>query len=1029
MNAGQPSDSSDLSELPKPGKVFRGYQILERLGQGGMGTVFKARHLHLDRLVAIKVIRQDRPILPEIKQRFQREARAAARLSHPNVVAVYDAGLIGDTSYLVMEYLEGVDLGSLVRQQGPLPLSSACRFALQAALGLDHVHARGLVHRDIKPANLFLIRSGRTVKLIDLGLARLPRGVEADAAVSELTQSGHILGTIDFMAPEQANDSRQADIRADIYSLGCTLYYLLTGSPPFPGGTLIEKLLRHQNETPTAIESRRPDVSSALAEIIRQMMARRPEDRYQTPAELAQALVPFSLEAETIAVPSAREPECKQPSTITATPAASTVTLEKSAPTQTGKRDIRDRVHGLPRTRIGVLAAFALVLLTLSSGIFWLYRGKSATFVSHPDSHQLENGDKADGGQKGGENVKQSLVPVVVRAVDPKEILPEEIFAAKPAGDLAAVLGDPRWRPWGEVRCLAISRDGRFVACTCERPSIYLWEAATGNLVRVLRGHKNQVTGLAFDRAGNLYSAGQDNLIKHWQTTSGQVKTTWNDESGAFSLALAEDDSLLALACVDGKVRLWDTKRGERIAVFEGPTKSVITVAFSPDGAMLASSGDDGTIRLWNLRTQSAGPILQGHKQHVFCLAFSPDSRELASGGIDGDLLLWSIPERKVSRRLPHSPTEARIYAVVYLPGGLLATSDHFGVIHLWEPALSKRLQVLEGHAGPVRALAFHPQGKLLFSGGDDSTVRRWSMPDGKEEPTGDGHMGPVSCLAVRSDGKRIASGGLDTHVRLWDLQQRTSLANLRAHRGGVISAAFLPGTDQLASGGFDGIIKLWNTRDNGQLGDLVDQMEDFPYGLAFTADGQTAAIAERSRNVLLWKVLERKLQRKLSVISGSLGAIAWSPQEKLLAVGQGDWETPGKILLWDVDTDRLQRTIPGHGRAVSRVAFSPDGRTLVSSGWDKEVVLWDVTSGQPRVQCRGHTSAVIGFAVLERMAATADRDGHIYLWNAQTGQCLAGWSMPGEIRCLALVPGSSFLVSGNINGTLAILRLPEGVP
>jgi WD40 repeat protein/serine/threonine protein kinase len=1008
----EPRDSgSPDTPLLGPGKVFQGYALLEQLGQGGMGAVYKARQLHLDRLVAIKLIRQDRAFSPQIKQRFQREARAAARLSHPHVVAVHDAGLAGDIHYLVMEYLEGTDLGSLVRRQGPLPVSAACRFLFQAALGLDHVHACGLVHRDIKPGNLFLTRPGNTVKLIDLGLARLLRDPTAPSSASELTQPGDILGTVDFMSPEQASDSRTADIRADIYSLGCTLYYLLTGSPPFPGGTLVEKLLRHQTQTPAAIESLCPDISLALAEVIRRMMARRPEDRYQTPAEAAAALQPFAEEGETITASAPSTPGGVPPSTITMQPGAAS------------EKPPQDRMHERTRTRTWALAAAALLLLLVASGTFWIYRSKGERALPREDTHRLQTGSTAGEGQQGGEEVKLPILPVVVQAVDAREILPEEACAGKPAGDLVAVLGDPRWRAWGEVRCLAISRDGKVIACTCDQPAIYLWEAATGSLLRVLRGHKHKVTGLAFDRAGNLYSAGQDNRIRYWQTASGQLKSTWEDESGAFGLALAADDSLLALPCVDGKVRLWDTQRGQRIASFAGHIGSVQTVAFSPDGATLASAGEDGTVRLWNPRAQAAGPVLRGHTQKVYCLAFSLDGKELASGGIDGDLYLWSIPGGKAIGRLSHSLTEGRIYAVVYLPGGLLASSDHFGVIHLWDRAKSKKLRTLQGHAGPVAALALHPQGKLLFSGGDDCTLRRWSLPDGTEQSAGDGHLGPVSCIAVHSEGRWVASGGVDAHVRMWDLPRRASLAGLPAHRGGLLSAAFIPGTDLFASGGFDGIVKLWSMREKRQVGDLVDTMEDFPWGLAFTPDGKTAAIASRSRRVQLWTVSARKRERTLSVVSGGVGAIAWSPDAKRLAVGQGDWETPGKILLWDVDTDRVQRTLAGHGRTVSGVGFSPDGGTLISSGWDGEVVVWDTASGQPRARCRGHTEAVIAFAAFGPLAATADREGHIYLWNTQTGRSLAGWRMPGEVRSLAFVPGAQLLISGNSNGTLALLR------
>jgi serine/threonine protein kinase len=219
------------------GKTIAGYEILDVLGQGGMGVVYRARHRHLDRVVALKVIRDDQLVKPTILRRFEREIRAAGKLSHPNIVAVYDAGRAEDVAYLVMEYLEGTDLARLLKTSGRLGVGQACEYTRQAALGLQHAHERHLVHRDIKPGNLFVLGDGRTIKVLDLGLARLSVHQEPQGETTQLTTTGHVMGTADYIAPEQALDSRTSDIRSDIYSLGCTLYHLLTGEAPFAGGT------------------------------------------------------------------------------------------------------------------------------------------------------------------------------------------------------------------------------------------------------------------------------------------------------------------------------------------------------------------------------------------------------------------------------------------------------------------------------------------------------------------------------------------------------------------------------------------------------------------------------------------------------------------------------------------------------------------------------------------------------------------------------------------------------------------------
>ncbi len=276
----------ELADIP-------GYQVLGWLGEGGMGQVYKARHLRLDRLVALKVIHAGRLADAEVLRRFQREARAAARLAHPHVVSIYDAGEAGGKHFLVMEYVEGTDLDRMVRTRGPLPIVQACDFVRQAALGLQHAHERGLVHRDIKPANLLVTSEGSVVKLLDLGLARLGPSGRAGEQLSRLTQTGQVMGTPAFLAPEQAVDSARADIRSDIYSLGCTLYFLLTARLPFSGSSVVDILLKHQRETAQPLTAHRKDIPPGLQEVVSKTLAKRPEERYQTPAELAAALEPF----------------------------------------------------------------------------------------------------------------------------------------------------------------------------------------------------------------------------------------------------------------------------------------------------------------------------------------------------------------------------------------------------------------------------------------------------------------------------------------------------------------------------------------------------------------------------------------------------------------------------------------------------------------------------------------------------------------------------------------------------------------
>jgi hypothetical protein len=291
-------------ELPPELAGHARYRVCRLLGRGGMGAVYQAEHALMERPVALKVLRPGLLPDPDAVARFRQEVRAAARLHHPNLVAALDADQAGPVTFLVMEYVEGQSLAERVATRGPLPAAEACEYARQAALGLQHAHERGMVHRDVKPANLMLTRQGQ-VKVLDFGLARLlreqaPAGVEstvlraAEGQAAALTGPGVVMGTLDYVAPEQARDSRGADARADIYSLGCTLYFLLTGQVPFPAPNAAEKLARLLSEDPAALADLRPDLPAGLAGVVVRMMAKRPEHRYQTAREAADALAPFS---------------------------------------------------------------------------------------------------------------------------------------------------------------------------------------------------------------------------------------------------------------------------------------------------------------------------------------------------------------------------------------------------------------------------------------------------------------------------------------------------------------------------------------------------------------------------------------------------------------------------------------------------------------------------------------------------------------------------------------------------------------
>ena len=276
-------------------KLFLGkYRLLDVLGQGGMGAVLKAESSTLKRIVALKVMSTDLIENEIAMARFEREIQFAATVNHPNIVRAIDADRVGQRYYLVMEYVDGRDLKAMMKEHGQFPIDFACECARQAATGLQHAHERGLVHRDIKPSNLLIARdpqSGRPiVKLLDLGLARLEQEGSVDGSI---TRAGQIMGSPDYMAPEQATDSRNADIRADIFGLGVTLFQMIAGRLPFSGGSVMQKLVQRINEDAPPVSQFRPDAPPVLVRIIARMLHRDATQRFQTPGEVAAILQEF----------------------------------------------------------------------------------------------------------------------------------------------------------------------------------------------------------------------------------------------------------------------------------------------------------------------------------------------------------------------------------------------------------------------------------------------------------------------------------------------------------------------------------------------------------------------------------------------------------------------------------------------------------------------------------------------------------------------------------------------------------------
>lgn len=365
------------------------YKILDEIGEGGMGRVLLCEHLILRRLVAIKLMTLSPDAFPGAVERFVREARAAAALDHRNITRVFDVEQTEAGPCMVMEYVDGISLQDLVNRHGPLTIERAAHYISQSAAGLQHAHEAGLVHRDVKPGNILIDRSG-TIKLLDLGLARFFEAKGNDDLTQKFDDKA-VLGTADYIAPEQAVNSSRVDIRADIYSLGCTLHFLLTGKPPFEGGTMVEKLMCHQGQEPPEICTLRPEVPAELAEVLSRTMRKRADERYQTPAELIPALSPWTkkpiasprFEEMTQAAPQSFRLGLSPPPRITARKSKS----DDATPAPSASD--RD-THRKSDVRLATMSVMEGVPMALPDSSSFLATGRSALDLPEPVQTRIE---------------------------------------------------------------------------------------------------------------------------------------------------------------------------------------------------------------------------------------------------------------------------------------------------------------------------------------------------------------------------------------------------------------------------------------------------------------------------------------------------------------------------------------------------------------------------------------------------------------------------------------------------------------
>jgi WD40 repeat protein/serine/threonine protein kinase len=940
------------------------YRVEKLLGAGGMGAVYRAYHRVLERPVALKVIKPGLMTKPGIVERFSREVKAAARLSHPNIVTAYDADQAGGTHLLVMEYVDGIDLGRLVQDGGSLPVERACAYVRQAALGLQHAFEQGLVHRDLKPHNLMLTPDGR-VKILDFGLAVFT----SEAASAGLTSTGIVLGTADYMAPEQADNAHQADIRSDIYSLGCTLYHLLAGQPPFPTGTSLQKVMAHVEKTPQPLSELRPDLPEELMPVLEHMMAKNPKHRFQTPVEVAFALEPF---IRPTTVPRAPMP---RPRTRQADPDC-TIVLEKTP--------VRDRRR--PQFMIATAILAFLIAGLLGTGVYRIatdngelviqtnnddvevvvsQSGRVVKIIDTKSGKQvtLNSGDYELALKDGPQGLKispekitlkrgKTELATITRRGNAGDGLPEPPPAGRPPEGVVAW-----WRADGNAKDSVGANHGTLKGGVTFAPGI------AGRAFR-LDGATRYVEVPRSDRWG---FGSRDFSIELWSlfravTPShdiGQPSAVFigcdegNGPGGGHKWFFAYGGGFLnfhitnangkggfyAKADFSPDLDKWDhlavtRSRGMFTIYVNGvpvSSEKVDTIIPYPDAPLTIGQAEGGYFfsglidevaiydralspaevkSRWSALAPATIPLAEkvgevrqfnGHSGMVTAVAFFKDGRRFASCSRDGTIRIWEVATGNELAPPLKGHNHSDIDGIALSPDQRYLLSGGFDrTLRLWDIEAGKQLHTF-AHFNRVPGMAFAPDSRWALSGSHDRRVRLWDLKDLKDVHCFTSHTGCVETVAVSSDGHRAASASFDGTVRLWDLDKRREIACLRAHTSGV-------------------------------------------HGVAFSPDGKRVLSASADKTLRLWDAVEG---RPLQVYEGhteGVRHVAFSPDgRRALSAG-----FDGTIRLWDVNASKELHCFAKHQGAALDVAFSPDGRSALSCGADHTIRLWRLPDPPP---------------------------------------------------------------------------------
>ncbi|MBL9126075.1 MAG: serine/threonine protein kinase, partial [Verrucomicrobiales bacterium] len=840
-------------------EYFAGYELLEVIGSGAMGVVYRARQISLNRIVALKMLRPARLLTPEDLRRFAIEAEAIARLTHPNIVPIYESGEERGQPFYTTRYVEGGSLAqrlaagayrvatgtSDARVRG-LRWRKVAEFLREAARAVQHAHDRGVLHRDLKPGNILIDPDGHP-QIVDFGLARL-----VDSG-GDPTLSRGMLGTPAYVAPEQAQGvARSASPLADVYSLGAVMYEMLACRPPFLAETEVATVHRIVHDEPVAPCVIDPRIPIDLQTICLKCLEKEPRRRYGSAREMAEDLGRWLGGAPI----SAR-------------------------PQRSSEKAIRwVRRNPLPAS-LG-LVALVLLLATVGVSIRHARLTTTATRSLSAANRELEDAldrltlQKVDDRLHQGESVE--AIALLAR-----------VLREDPSNSVAA----SRMVWWLSHRSLPLH---------------------VGRAAR----HEGRVLSAQFDSVGGRFvTASEDGSARVWDARTGLPVSAPLVHPDELSWAeFGPDGRSVLVSCRDGAAYLWEVESGRlrdrlngvsRTTASPGETGHAVLARFSPDGRKIVTGGVDGAVRIWDV--ESPGKVMppMRHGGPVLSVAFSPDSRWLLTGSSDRAARLWdaSTGEPVTDRLRNHGD----VACVNFSPDGTrFVTASFNGTVRIWWT--SNGLPVVDPltHAKGVRYAVFSPDGRRILTSSIDSTARVWNADTGAPLTDPFRHDSTVRVARFSPDGKRVLTASDDTTARIWDIASQRPICEPLRHGGYVVDASFSPDGSLVLTASADGTARVWRIREE-PMRNAIDAGGAVRIA-AFGPTGGRIATGRSDGVAQVWSLappgpVTPRLESKEAIHD-----LAFSPDEALVATASADHATR----LWEVSTGRLLHVIPGHG-------------------------------------------------------------------------------------------------------------------